>query len=119
MRGMVAGSLAMLGCCMAANAQPATPEMVSNECARQMSLDICTARPDRSQIKPGQTIIMSGVGRVSYSAYLDFMDLYNPQNPTATPMCKLALKFMKSEPNGDHAKIARALWTPNNKNSSQ
>lgn len=93
-------------------AQSVTPEMVAKECVRQMSLGICTTRPDKSKIAPGQTIMMSGVGRVSYSAYLDYMDLYNPRDPSGTAMCKLALKYMKSEPDGDHAKIARALWTP-------
>jgi hypothetical protein len=94
------------------HAQQVPPEKVAAECVRQMSLGICTTRPDKSKIAPGQTIMMSGVGRVSYSAYLDFMNLYDPKHPEETAMCKLALKYMKSEPGGDHDKIARALWTP-------
>ena len=97
-------------------AQQASPEAVAKECVRQMSLGICTTRPDKSKIAPGQSIIMSGVGRVSYSAYLDFMNLYNEKKPEEAAMCKLAYKYMKTEPGGDHDKIARALWTPKTRN---
>jgi len=98
--------------CTQAFAQPATPEQVASECVRQMSMGICSARPDRSTIAPGQTMLISGVGRVSYSAYLDYMDLYNEKVPSDPAMCDLALYHMTTSPGSDHDKVARALWTP-------
>jgi len=98
--------------CTCLCAKPATPEQVAAECERQMSTGICITRPDRSTISPGQTMLLSGFGRVSYSAYLDYLDLYNPKFPSDPAMCKLALHYMKTQPGGDHDKIARAMWSP-------
>ena len=88
------------------------PIDVVNECIRQMSAGVCMATPDKSSIVPGQTMLISGVGRVSYSAYLDYMDLYNPSMPSDPAMCNLALTYMQNFPGSDHDLIARALWTP-------
>lgn len=93
-------------------AQPATPEQVASECIAQMAMGVCRARPDRSMIAPGQTMLISGVGRVSYAAYADYMDLFNEAVPSDPEMCDLAMHYMTTEPGGDHDKIARALWTP-------
>lgn len=57
-------------------------------------------------------MLLAGAGRVAYSAYVDFVELYDPKVPGDDAMCQLALKYMESEPEGDHAKLARALWTP-------
>ncbi len=57
-------------------------------------------------------MLLSGVGRVQYSAYLDYMDKYNPAMPSDPAMCDLALVKMTAEPGGDHDKVARALWQP-------
>lgn len=93
-------------------AQPATPEAVASECMRQMAMGICSTRPDRSTITPGQTMLISGVGRVSYSAYMDYMDLFNEAVPSDPAMCDLAMTMMTTKPGSDHDLIARALWTP-------
>jgi hypothetical protein len=93
-------------------AQPATPEQVASECIYQMEMGVCRARPDRATIAPGQTMLISGVGRVSYSAYADYMDLFNEAVPSDPAMCDLAMHYMTTQPGGDHDKIARALWTP-------
>jgi len=98
--------------CTCLSAKPATPEQVATECERQMSTGICITRPDRSTISPGQTMLLSGFGRVSYSAYLDYLDLYNPKFPSDPAMCRLALHYMKTQPGSDHDKIARAMWSP-------
>jgi len=95
--------------CTSAFAQVA-PIDVASECVRQMSLGICMATPDRST--PGQTMLIAGVGRVQYSAYIDYMDLYNPALPSDPAMCDLALTYMETAPGSDHDKVARALWTP-------
>ena len=95
-----------------------TPEQVAAECTRQMSAGICLTRPDRSTVTPGQTMLLAGVGRVAYSAYIDFAELYDPKVPGNDAMCQLALKYMKSAPEGDHAKLARALWAPSNLDSN-
>ena len=63
-------------------------------------------------IAPGQTMLISGVGRVSYAAYADYMDLFNEAVPSDPAMCDLAMHYMTTQPGGDHDKIARALWTP-------
>jgi hypothetical protein len=57
-------------------------------------------------------MLIAGVGRVQYSAYLDYMDKYNPALPSDPAMCDLALTYMESEPGSEHDLIARALWTP-------
>lgn len=88
------------------------PDVVVTECKRQMSAGICQTRPDRSTITPGETMLLSGVGRVSYSAYIDYMELYNSKDPTDFAMCLLAQHYMSEQPGSDHDKIARALWTP-------
>ena len=93
-------------------AQPATPEQVASECISQMTMGVCRARPDRAMIAPGQTMLISGVGRVSYAAYADYMDLFNEAVPTDPAMCDLAMHYMTATPGSDHDKIARALWTP-------
>lgn len=98
--------------CTQAFAQPATPEQVANECITQMTMGVCRARPDRALIAPGQTMLISGVGRVSYAAYADYMDLFNEAVPSDPAMCDLAMHYMTTQPGGDHDKIARALWTP-------
>jgi hypothetical protein len=77
-----------------------------------MEAGICLARPDRSRILPGQTILIGNVGRVSYAAYADYTDLYDVKKPGDRAMCTLALHYLQTQPTGDHAKIARALWTP-------
>jgi hypothetical protein len=92
--------------------QPATPEQVASECITQMTMGVCRARPDRAMIAPGQTMLISGVGRVSYAAYADYMDLFNEAVPTDPAMCDLAMHYMTTTPGSDHDKIARALWTP-------
>lgn len=97
--------------CTSAFAQVA-PIDVASECVRQMSMGICMATPDRASITPGQTMLIAGVGRVQYSAYLDYMDLYNPALPSDPAMCDLALTYMETAPGSDHDKVARALWTP-------
>lgn len=94
------------------NAQLADPRRVAAECMRQMSLGICYAKPDKSKFKPGQTLLLSGAGRVSVSAYMDYLNLYNPKNPNDPAMCAKALKYMNEEPGSEHDKIARAMWTP-------
>lgn len=93
-----------------------SPAQVAAECTRQMSAGICYTRTNRSTLTAGQTLVLSGAGRVAMSAYLDYMDLYDLKNPEDSAMCRLALKYMKSEPGGDHDKIARALWTPQTPN---
>jgi hypothetical protein len=95
--------------CTSAFAQVA-PIDVASECVRQMAMGICMATPDRST--PGQTMLIAGVGRVQYSAYIDYMDLYNPALPSDPAMCDLALTYMETAPGSDHDKVARALWTP-------
>jgi len=98
--------------CTQAFAQPATPEQVASECISQMQIGVCRARPDRAMIAPGQTMLISGVGRVSYAAYADYMDLFNEAVPSDPAMCDLALTYMETAPGSDHDKVARALWTP-------
>jgi hypothetical protein len=88
------------------------PDEVTAECKRQMSAGICLTRPDRSAVTPGETMLLSGVGRVSYSAYMDYMELYNSKDPTDSAMCQLAQQYMNEWPGSDHDKIARSLWTP-------
>lgn len=90
----------------------ATPVQVTQECIRQMSLGICMTIPDRSILAPGATRLFSGLGRLDAFAYQDYADLYNPVTPTDPAMCELALHKMINAPDSDHAKIARALWTP-------
>lgn len=68
--------------------------------------------PDRSILAPGATRLFSGLGRLDAFAYQDYADLYNPVTPTDPAMCELALHKMINAPDSDHAKIARALWTP-------
>jgi hypothetical protein len=87
-----------------------TPEQVASECKRQMSMGICMTRPDGPTVIPGQAMMLSGVGKVSYSAYMDYIDLYNPKNPADSTMCDLAKHYMSTAPNSDHSKIAVALW---------
>ncbi len=99
-------------CGCAAWGQTATTQDIAAECERQMQAGVCLSRPDRTHIPPGQTMLISGAGRVSFAAYADYMDLYDPKNPNDAAMCKLALRYLNTEPQGDHAKIARALWTP-------
>lgn len=99
----------LVGC--AASAWAASPEQVAAECMRQMSLGICMTKVDRGSVSPGQTMLLSGVGRVSYAAYLDYVELNNPKSPSDPAMCQLALRHMKQSPGSDHDKIARALWT--------
>ena len=70
------------------------------------------AIPDRASLAPTATRIFSGVGRVSAFDYQDYMDRYHPDDPTNPEMCYLGLQYMTEEPEGTHAKIARALWTP-------
>lgn len=89
-----------------------SPSAVASECAKQMAMGVCMATPDRSSVTPGQTMLIAGMGRVQYSAYLDYMDKYNPANPSDPAMCGLALEKMTAEPGSDHDKIARALWQP-------
>ena len=89
-----------------------TPQQVSGECVKQMAAGICMAIPDRSAVTPGQQMLIAGVGRVNYSAYLDYMDKYNPLMPSDPAMCDLALTKMTAEPGSDHDKVARALWQP-------
>jgi hypothetical protein len=98
--------------CSHAFAQLATPEQVVSECISQMQMGVCRARPDRAMIAPGQTMLISGVGRVSYAAYADYMDLFNEAVPSDPEMCDLAMHYMTTTPGSDHDKIARALWTP-------
>lgn len=97
--------------CSAAHAQ-VSPADVEQECVDQMALGICRVPLDRSMIAPGQTMLLSGVGRVSMAAMADYTDLYNPLVPQDPAMCHLALHYMTTAPGGDHDKIARALWTP-------
>ena len=97
--------------CLSALAQVA-PVDVAQECMNQMAMGICRVPLDRSMIAPGQTMILSGVGRVSMSALADYTDLYNPTVPQDPAMCHLALHYMTTAPGGDHDKIARAYWTP-------
>lgn len=89
-----------------------SPAQVSKECIRQMSLGICTVRPDRTKILPGETMHIAGVRDVPMTAVADYMDLYDETNPTNPAMCELALQYMTTEPGGDHDVIARALWAP-------
>ena len=98
-------------CSGSAMAQVA-PTDVAQECMNQMALGICKVPIDRTMIAPGQTMIISGHGRVSMSAMADYTDLYNPAVPTDPAMCDLALHYMTEQPGGDHDKIARAYWTP-------
>ena len=106
-------ALAVL-CCLSGSvvvAHAASPEQIAAECIRQMSLGICMTKVDRGSVAPGQTMLLSGVGRVSYAAYLDYVELNNPKSPSDPAMCQLALRHMKQSPGSDHDKIARALWT--------
>ena len=96
----------------ATTANAFTPQQVSQECVKQMAVGICMAIPDRSAVTPGQQMLIAGVGRVNYSAYLDYMDKYNPAMPSDPAMCDLALTKMTAEPGSDHDKVARALWQP-------
>lgn len=57
-------------------------------------------------------MLIAGIGRVNYSAYIDYMDKYNPAIPSDPAMCTLALEYMTTEPGSDHDKVARALWLP-------
>ena len=79
---------------------------------RQMEMGICRSVPDVSGASAPRTVLLAGVGRVSYAAYMDYMRLYDRKNPHDTAMCRLALRYMRSEPGSDHDKIARALWSP-------
>jgi hypothetical protein len=97
--------------CGSAMAQVA-PVDVAQECISQMSMGICKVPVDRAMLAPGQTMILSGVGRVQMSALADYTDLYNAKVPTDPAMCDLALHYMTEQPGGDHDKIARAYWTP-------
>lgn len=97
--------------CGSAMAQVA-PVDVAQECISQMSMGICQVPIDRSMMAPGQTMILSGHGRVQMSALADYTDLYNAKVPTDPAMCDLALHYMTEQPGGDHDKIARAYWTP-------
>lgn len=97
--------------CGSAMAQVA-PIDVAQECISQMSMGICRVPVDRSMMAPGQTMILSGHGRVQMSALADYTDLYNAKVPTDPAMCDLALHYMTEQPGGDHDKIARAYWTP-------
>lgn len=103
--------LLLLALCGPAMAQVA-PIEVAQECATQMALGICQVPIDRTALAPGQTMILSHVGRVQMSAMADYTDLYNPLVPSDPAMCDLALHYMTEQPGGDHDKIARALWTP-------
>lgn len=89
-----------------------SPQSVAAECTKQMAAGICMAIPDHSSVAPGQQMLIAGIGRVNYSAYIDYMDKYNPAIPSDPAMCKLALEYMTTEPGSDHDKVARALWLP-------
>lgn len=90
----------------------ATPQEVEMECERQMSAGICFTRIARSSILSTKTIVISGAGKVSYSAYLDYIDKFDINRPYDFTMCKMGLSYMTNAPSSDHAKIARAMWTP-------
>ena len=104
--------LALVVLCSGSAMAQSTPVQVTQECIRQMSAGICMAIPRRADLAPGATRLFSGIGRLSAYAYQDYMDLYNEQVPSDPAMCSLALDRMTVDPAGDHAKIARALWTP-------
>lgn len=89
-----------------------SPKEIVTECYRQMELSICMAMPTSASINQQSTILISGVGRVSYQAYKDYVDLNNPSDPKSKKMCDLALHHMIFAPGSDHDKIARSLWTP-------
>ena len=89
----------------------APPQAVASECFRQMQAGVCAVKPDPNASYP-ETMVIAGVGQVSFSAYLDYLRLYNETVPTDPAMCALALEKMTTEPGGDHDKIARAKWTP-------
>ena len=101
----------LLAFCGSAIAQVA-PIEVAQECISQMSLGICKVPIDRAMLAPGQTMIISGHGRVAMSSMADYTDLYNPAVPTDPAMCDLALHYMTEQPGGDHDLIARSMWTP-------
>lgn len=90
----------------------ASPMDIRAECVRQMAAGICISKPTSSNLKPRQTILLSGAGKVSYAAYLDYVEKYNIKSPTDTSMCDLAWHYMQTAPGSDHDKIARAMWTP-------
>lgn len=77
-----------------------------------MELGICRGVPDPSLAGPGKTMLIAGVGRVSYAAYMDYLKLFDKKNPSDTAMCRLARRYMTTSPGSDHDKIARALWSP-------
>lgn len=93
-------------------AQGVTPQQVEQECVRQMEMGICRSVPDAALATPGRTMLIAGVGRVSYAAYMDYLKLYDKKKPLDTAMCHLARHYMVTEPGSDHDKIARALWSP-------
>lgn len=112
MKFFVAAAMLLLTHISSAQLQLVEPKKVAAECMRQMTLGICYAKPDRTKLQPGQTLLLSGAGRVSASAYLDYLDLYNPEKPGDPAMCVRALKYMTEAPGSEHDKIARAMWTP-------
>lgn len=89
-----------------------TPRAVASECVRQMESGLCLSRPEESSSSRNEDFILSGVGVVRYSAYREYLDLYDIKRPTDTAMCDLAYKKMITQPGSDYDKIARALWTP-------
>jgi hypothetical protein len=93
-------------------AQGITPLQVQQECVRQMEIGICRTVPDAASIPANKTMLIAGVGRVSYAAYMDYLKLFDKKKPFDTAMCRLALHYMTTAPGTDHDKIARALWTP-------
>jgi hypothetical protein len=93
-------------------AQGVTPLQVEQECVRQMEMGICRGVLDPALAAPGRTMLIAGVGRVSYAAYMDYLKLYDKKKPMDTAMCHLARRYMTTEPGSDHDKIARALWSP-------
>lgn len=95
-----------------AQAQGVTPLQVEQECVRQMEIGICRSVPDPAVSAPGRTMLIAGVGRVSWAAYMDYLKLYDKKRPSDTAMCRLARHYMTTEPGSDHDKIARALWSP-------
>jgi hypothetical protein len=107
--------LGIFGFCQTAHS--ITPRQVEIECERQMSMGICFTRVERSTISPEKTMVISGAGRVLYTAYLDYIDKYDANNPKDFSMCRLALYYMVKKPGSDHDKIARAMWSPVNGNS--
>lgn len=73
------------------------------ECQRQMAMGTCAAANDTTVYAISDTVLISGVGRVSRNAY-------NRVRSGKEDMCVKAKAYCQAAPDSAECKTAQALW---------